>query len=453
MLPNNRVVFLFLILLLSLSTICADDNEKEEEPIVSIIEEWRETLHYGIDSEIVTLIDAIEDARAVSLNEDLIEIYYETQNTALGIKLLKYFTKNKLSGAEDRTIEFIESYEDRSPDLILEGIRYLIEIKYTQSDLSIYEPLIEYEDEVIASSAIRALGALGGNKEEKTLIEYLEDDETEDTIRGYLILALGEMKSKKAVPILTELLEDTETDAQLRRYACDSLGKIGEKESFEVIVSIYSDSDSLLRAYATTAISKFNDDEVDKILIEALKDSFWRVRVAAAQGLADRKSTVAVPILIYKARKDPEKNVQLKAISSLSEIGSDESWIFLREHAENKSVADVYRLTVLSELIQKDLSGSFKTIEKIIAEEWEKEKSSLLDYICKHLSQAASDDLETIYLKMLDHPSVNIQIYGLRGIRINDIGSARDKVQPMAEGKYHKAVKREALATIEKLDG
>ena len=74
---NNRGVLLFLISLIFISYSWTDEKEKEEEPIVSIIEEWRETLHFGIDSEIVSLIDAIEEAKAVSLNEDLMQIFYD----------------------------------------------------------------------------------------------------------------------------------------------------------------------------------------------------------------------------------------------------------------------------------------------------------------------------------------------------------------------------------------
>jgi hypothetical protein len=53
--------------------------------------------------------------------------------------------------------------------------------------------------------------------------------------------------------------------------------------------------------------------------------------------------------------------------------------------------------------------------------------------------------------RFLESPNLTIRLYGLRGIRLNRLGSLREKVRALAEGDPHPAVRREAQAVLDAL--
>ncbi len=158
-------------------------------------------------------------------------------------------------------------------------------------------------------------------------------------------------------------------------------------------------------------------------------------------------------ILIYKAKHDPDiHNVRTAAVRALGEIGSGDAYRTLRELYESPTVPLEIRGASVEMLIEYDLGGSISTIQSVIEEQWSKNSSSLLDYTCKQLSTAKDGRLQGLYKKMLTHPdSINIILYGLRGIRNNSLSGLKEEVEKLTDESTHRTIRSYALSVLEEI--
>jgi ferritin-like metal-binding protein YciE len=158
-----------------------------------------------------------------------------------------------------------------------------------------------------------------------------------------------------------------------------------------------------------------------------------------------------VEIIIYRAKKDGEKKVRIAAFEALADIGDEKALAFLTEYLENERSPQEFRTLIASELIEKRLSSSLSSIEKVIAQEWTKDNSRLLDSLCKILSRTKAEGLEKVFEKMLEHRSFIIQIYAMRGIGKNSLSALKEKVEELTKENHHPLVRKNALSALENL--
>lgn len=449
-----RSSFLLVIIfcICSFSVFSQESDEKEEksdkEEIQSLVEERTDTLRYGIDSEVISLLEKLIDEKEDNLSDIIAEIYAETSNNAVMEKAVDYFIAVDYSSAVVYAEKRIEKWEDEDIDVITSSLRYIS--KYPgDSTEELIMPLVEHDSKTLASSALSALGKCGTDTSADYLLDLLEDDDYDEDLKPTIIKSLGAMKSEMAVDILIEILEDIDEEKSWRWTACEALGDIGHPDALDSIRQALNDDDTYLRSYAVKALRNF--DGVDEVLMQSLKDSFWRVRVSAAEALGERSSKDAVDILIYKAKKDPENNVKIAAVEALGKIGDKESLEFLRELYEKNTTPQAIRTKAAEIIIEKDLKNSIDIITKVLAEEWEKDSSPVLSYTCKFLSTAEESRLEPIFERMLGHNDVAIKIYGIRGIKNNGFSSMKEKIEKLSEEGNNNAVRRAALSAVEEL--
>ncbi len=420
----------------------------------SLHEVRKETLLYGIDSQIQDLLKTLQQEKDSSLDSVVEQVFKETVNPDVQKAALDLLTTVKDWNISSEVTKIlsnrIESGDTGNDTVVVSAIRYLTDAKDT-SALKLITQLVDDQSRAIAYEAVASIGKLGGDAQVALLLKDLKDTSFSQALKPQIILALGDIKSKAAVPELTKILENQDESPTMRRYACDSLGKIGDPSSIKVITKAFSDKDTYLRAYAVSALANFNTPEVDKLLTQALKDSFWRVRVNAADSLGKKKVASAVPILEYKARYDPELVVKKAAITALGEINNAESTDFLRTVFSNPLINPALRTVAVDSLVSNDLSGSLQEIEKYINSEWDKPSSHLLDYTCKQLSQVKDPKLEPLFERFLTSPSLNIQIYGLRGIRLNKFKNLQKKVEAFDKPTVNTSVRAAAEQAIQAL--
>ncbi len=404
----------------------------------SILDQERQTLLYGIDSQVLDLLKTIAEEQTSALDPQIVEVFEQSTNPDVQVAALGDLSAEKDWSAAGPARSALQSYAAGSSvneDLVIAAIRYLRDSGDAQS-VALFSQLLGDPDASIASAAIDAVGKRGGSPEAAKVLADLDSSDYPSGLKPLLILALGDLKASGAVADLTKILKNVDEDPVMRRYACDALGKIADPASLAAIIGAFSDKDSYLRAYAVSALSRYSGPKVDAMLAQGLKDSFWRVRVGAAQALGDKKSVGAVPILEYKARYDPEPNVQGAAIAALGKIDSGGAPDFLKGLYGNDLLGPARRTEALDALVANDLSGSLPAITKVIDAQWAKDpQSSLLDYTAKQLSQARDPALHDLYGRLLKAPTVNLRIYGIRGAALNGMTDFRPEIEAMSRDK------------------
>jgi HEAT repeat protein len=237
----------------------------------------------------------------------------------------------------------------------------------------------------------------------------------------------------------------------LRHYAAESLGRIGSSDSVELLTTLLSDGDAVLRAYATRALGFYPSETSLDYLNEALLDSFWRVRVAALQGIAEQGASGAVGAVAYKARRDPERPVREEAVKTLGAIGGREATTALSEVLIDERAAETLRMSAARELLSADARAHREAFEQVVTDEWSREGSRLLDTVAKGLGEAGEASFESFYLRFLDHPNFIIRIYGMRGIGNAGLSSRVEPLKEIARENPTGILRTSALTALQEL--
>jgi len=448
----KKLILLSLILFAAFPLFTDDSEETEKEEITSVKEDRTRTLRYGIDDEVVEVISAIQNEKDDSYNDILLEILNSTGNSKIKLQILTFFESLEDDSAKSYVINTLKmATEDYDVDekVLTASISYSGTMKLQDSAEYLYL-LSEYKNKNISAIAIRNLGKTGNTAFAEKFLERLQDEDFEDDeeeLRESSILLMGELQYSPSVLTLIDIVQDDGYSSVARRYACDSLGKIGDELAIPVLKELLNDPDSILRSYVLTSLAYFENEEIEGILIQGLRDSFWRIRVAAAKALSERKSESAVEILIYKAEKDPEVNVKNAAMEALAVIGGRKATTFLSEYYENNRNSDALRSSAVTALLRESPEKAVDAMKTVFEEEWEKDNSWLLNYTCKELSTTESPALAWFFEKMLDHKNFIINIYGVRGIRLNGIASLYSRVREIAEDESrHRSLRKEAAS-------
>jgi len=323
---NVRILLFILMVFLGLTPLSAAEGEEKVE---SLKEERTKILLYGIDSQVSDLIDSLKTEKDTSYSDTLKEILISSANAKLKVKILDFFSETNYTNAYKEAAKLLGMYEDTEEEVVLSLIRYL----KSYQDNDVLDLLIELADHERDSIAIAAIGALGKSKDTeragKRLLELFEDDEVATLRKQNILLAFGELRYEPARETLIEIISDPDEDKAMRWYACDALGKIANRDDIPVIKKLLSDKDEILKSYAVSALSRYEGDEIDQILITSLRESSPKIRISATKTLGERKVKDAVPILIFKAEKDPEPKVREEALSALGSIGGRDAYEFL----------------------------------------------------------------------------------------------------------------------------
>lgn len=448
---NKQIIFCIIFFIaISFSFLSSVSASESDEEIKSLNKERMETLLYGIDTQVLELITILETEKNFEFNSDLQNLIENTSNSRLTESIINLFKISDDNSAVAFIFTELQENYNLSDDIIVSYINYITD--YQTNEISEYFlELIEEESNAISIASIKALGKSNLENTVETLIKYLEDILFDDQRKPALIETLGKLKAEEALEILTDIATDIYTEkSSLRWKAVVALGEIGSEESLPILKSLFSDTDPYLRNYTISALKFFPIKDVEDLLIQGLKDSSWRVRVNAAQSLGDLGIKKAVPILIYKAENDPDtRNVRVAAVKSLGEIGGNTAYDFIRKlYTNNRSDSELRSISI-SILADKDLSNSIKTIKKVFDEEWDKDKSDILDYTCKVLSTTNSSNLKEFYVRMLSYDTnVNLKLYALRGIRINSLKSFKEEVETLTSEETARVIRKLAIDVL-----
>ena len=379
-----RLKALGCVLILCLgSTLWAEDAPVKEDAAsaeAKLETTRRDTIRYGIDSEINELIAKLSSEKDGRYNADLLDLLKASRSPKLRIAILDFLASLEWKDAEAVAIGLVDDRDANDPDLVSSALAYLAAIRSKEA-MKFSQSIIKEDNKKLLPSLVKLMGRAGGEDEVKLLLDWFDGDTATPALKEEVIKAFGEIGSKSAAPRLEKLAVDSEGGKAARMYACTALGKIKSDSSVAPLVKASIDSDPNVRTSAIEALGSFagsgspGAEEASDAIVQALRDSYVKARIAACKAAAAGGVAAAVPYLKYKAQNDPESAVQYEAIRSLASLGG-ENFAFLRERLEDKKEDDSIRTLSFGLLCRYDPSGSLPTLEaRLKAEAAEKERS------------------------------------------------------------------------------
>ena len=420
---------------------------QEDRPIV---EQWRDVLRFGIDTEVLKVIKSIADSEEQSLNEELTVLFAESLNFEVRKAVLDYFSARKIRDAEGAAAALLAEERLQDSRVIVACIRYLAAIDSPGLESRLLD-YVDHRDDGIAETAITGLGQVGTEASGQFLVERLENPDYPAEQKPEIILALGKIEYVGAVEVLIAIVDNRDEERIWRMYAAASLGQIGDSRAVPHLRALFGESDSLIKAYAAAALAHFDMGEVEGLLQQALRDANVRVRIAAAKGLANEQAKDSVDILIYKAKNDPERQVRLQAIEALGVIGTPGAFGYLRELYGDTIALPVYREAAFTALCEHALQDSLDVFREVIEQEWGSKDQKVIQFTAKKLSTTEAPGLKWFYERFLGSPNVYVRIYALRGIGRNGLRTFREKVEKVSTEDPYPAARQTALSVLEEL--
>lgn len=319
-------------------------------------EKRRETIQFGTESEIVSLVQNLIANDDPRYSDGLYDLFGNSRSPAAREKILEYFAKFEDPCLEDYAVTILNDPYDEKNSTVEQAFRYVAAVK-TKAAVPAVVALLESENESYFLPALTTLGEIGGEAEAKYLVEFLERSDLSTPQRQQLMRVLGKLQAEETWESLVEIAQDEGENGFVRAYAAEAIGAMKKPESVEILEKLFEDSDPNLRCYVIKGISNFDTDEAKSLVIQGIKDSQYKVRLEAISAAEKMKIAQAVPYLIYRAKNDSEKQVKNKAYETLAKLGSGEADSFLFEQLADKKSSDTVKYSVAETLLKHTKSG------------------------------------------------------------------------------------------------
>jgi HEAT repeat protein len=458
-LPLLLILFLF-------SPLMADANDgSAATPLAGkTIEEQRlDTLYYGTETEIASLIQTLKNEKVSSLDKELVEIAQKTRNRNILSGVFGFFGEMEKTGLEERAMKAIRERDEEANETVMAAVDYLGKAKAAEAVDDI-EELINSGESRFLNASFRALGraAKGENAGQASselrdrvaffLLDYYDNRNPSDENRREIITALGETGSAEGVAFLAELAKDKEERAVLRMAALDAISKIGDNGGLKALIDAVSSTDPNVRSAAVAALGPFSGEAVDNAILEGFRDSYYRTRMGAAQAAGKRRLESAVPYLQYRAEKDDVPTVKDEAIKALGAINTAEAMAILDSLFTERKNSDRVRILAADMLLQNDGDKYGRRVEIELAEAKSKNQTPLYNGFIRILVTAKSNTLEDLARHFASGGGVIEKSLALDLILNNEFRSLENEVRSLLdEKKGNAAIAYKAKSTLEKL--
>ncbi|MCM1320776.1 MAG: HEAT repeat domain-containing protein [Bacteroides sp.] len=417
----------FILLFLLLHTIQADDVFEDE------MKNRHETLQYGLESDVVSLIDTLIKENDDSYTDELLLLFSKTKNTAVREKLIQYFSEIKHAGLKDYALAVLSDPYNEKKSTVDCVFRYVMNTELSEASAPIIE-LLKSDNEEYYDSAIRALGKIGGADEALFLADMLKtNDDLSVSRKQALMRSLGELQAVETWDTLADIAQDSDENMYVRMYAAEAIGSMKKQESISILNTLFEESDANLRAYVIKGLSNYSSAEAEDTILEALKDNHYKVRIEAAAAIQKQRIGKAMPYLIYRAKNDPETAVKYACYDTIGELADSDGVAFLISVVKDKKKNDAARSKAAEIIIAHNIEDAVPAVIELAQESLKDDKLKNLRYaLGKEFSKKANPLFENICAEYLAHKDSLTKGTGLDIYAKNKYSSLKSLVETIA---------------------
>ena len=431
------------------------DKERVEKAALkdegkNALEEKVDTIRYGIESEIVTLIKNLIDNDDPRFSRELYDLFYQTKSVAVREKIIEYFTKEKDPCIEDYAVEILSDPYDTKDSTVDLLFKYVSEVKTKEAVPHVLK-LLESEDETYFSNALSTIGEIGGTEEADFLIEYLDRDDLSVSQRQSLMKVLGKLKAESTFDKLAEICQDEDENSFVRMYAACAIGEMKKKEALPILEKLFETPDPNFRVYVIKGISNFEEKEAKDVIIQGIKDGHWKVRQESLECAQKMNLTEAVPFIIQRAKKDPEKIIKEKAYEALSKLKTSESIKFLVEQITDSKIDDTAKGRACDVLLKNTDSGRSEIAELASSIASDDKRKSLRYQIGKQIAKYPDSKFGAVCLEYMSSKDAMTCALGIDMYASGRYSSAEAKINEIADNTKAGANQKKARKVL-KLD-
>lgn len=427
----NRFLLMLSVVVLCISAVCAEPDAGSAD----VASRRGDVIRFGLDSEIIEMIDAMEGEKDTEPDENLIkgltDLFFHTRSVGIRNRIIRYYTATKNKSLTDFALTVLDDPYDVEKSTVQAVFDYVRAVKLLEASPRLVA-LLDSGNEEFQNACIDALGDTGDDKAAHFLADYLNTADLELPAKQALVRSLGKLQSLETWQQLCDLAQDTDENTFMRMYAAEAIGAMEKTESVPILKKLFEDSDPNLRVYVLKGLAHYDTPDVYDVIIEAFRDSQYKVRMEAVSCAKEMKIADAVPYLLYRAKNDPEKNVKLACFDALAEFDTSDVFDFFKEVFTGKSSAEVYRLRSASLMIKKNFDTAYEYIYPDLSEKLKSKNSRDVSYchaLLKMLVPVSSGKLHELCLFLVSSHDITLQNFGI-DIYARNKGGVYDDIIP-----------------------
>lgn len=336
-----------------------DETQQESEREKEI-----STLNYGLDTDIIAMLDGFIANKTFYYLDELDGILRRTRSVALREKIIMYFTEAEDGRIADYAMEILEDPFDTRSSTVSLVFKYVSELKITEAAAFARE-LLEEEYMEYFEGALTALAEVGTVEDAQFLAEFINREDLTTGQQQSVMKALGRLKAVETWDALVDIAQNEDKNTYVRMYAAEAIGAMGKIESVEVLATLFESNDPNLRASVIKGVSHFPTDQTAlSLVIEGIKDSHYKVRLEAIDAVKTHRIQEAAPHIVFRAKNDPETSVKYACFEVIGVLGDSKGIAYLQDLIKEKYAVDAIKVEACEALL---VYGSSSAVDSVIA--------------------------------------------------------------------------------------
>ncbi|HPE37526.1 MAG TPA: NlpC/P60 family protein, partial [Spirochaetales bacterium] len=178
-----------------------------EEP-ADLAERREATLRYGIEGQVIELLDALRSEKNSDFDQLIAELLESSTSPKLVVALLDYFSKSGSSAAEGRAAALIAGRDEQDDGVVGAAFSYLTAVK-SGAALDDALTILKDGEKRYEQAAVKMLGAAGRAEHAAALRQKYDAYDSTPAIRQDILLALGGLASPDSFDLLAKVASDT----------------------------------------------------------------------------------------------------------------------------------------------------------------------------------------------------------------------------------------------------
>lgn len=447
------VICLFLFFSFTWATESSDKSSTEKKS-ESEIQKRQDTLMYGMESDITSLLSTLISEKDEMFSDKIFEIFNSTRNMAIKESIIKYFLEFKDNRLKDYCVEVLmDPYEEKTSFVAI-ILQYVSTLEIKEASPYVLQ-ILQSDSEEFFDSALNAIGKIGGVEEAKYLVECMDDEDLPLARRQALMRALGQLKVVETYDDLVEIAEDEDENTYVRIYALESASSMENDSIIPVLLDLFNHTEPKLRVAVVQGLSNFieTSDDAESVILDAFKDNHASVRMKAAEIAKDKKLKKAMPYLIYRAKNDSDKKIVYECYNGIANINNSDSVEFLNTIIKNSKLNETARAKAVDAVLQYKVTDCYDSIVTVALETLKDDKLKNLRYaIGKGIAKYELPMFESVCLEYLNHKDVATQGTGLDIFSKNKYPALMETVKSISENDKAGVNKNKAKLVLEKLN-
>ena len=433
------------------------EKPEAEKSELDEIEKARQALQYGLESEILDVVNKVDAQDFETLQADFSRLFTETKSPAVREGLFGLYQKYENTMLTEAAVTLLEDYDAQQRTLVKAALSYLGAVKpeLTPAVHEALEKILTQNTAEYGAETVAVLGEIGGDEEAAFLATYydsltIDDAKQELILKQTIMVALEKLHSEDTRAFLLERAQDDTENVYIRSSAIAGLAKMGNPDIVPLLGEFFEQPTPQLREAAIRGAASFDTDETRKLILQGFKDSYYKVRLEALKTVQATSMQEAAPYVLYRAKYDPTDAVRFAAVEALAVLNTAEGNAWLAETFRDAKKSEKLRITILSAALKHHSTALAADLDTVVLATVTDTKQKKLRYAFgKEIAKIESPATAEICKAFLQSDDVLTKSIGLDMFKTNAPADARSLVEAIAQDEKQGALQRRARRLLE----